>query len=83
MPMHIDGETAVLSGSCPADEAQDLTDWLRDEGGKRVVLDAVTHLHTAVLQTLLAFDIAIDLQGTEGVAAEALTVARPAKQPNS
>lgn len=45
---------AVLSGHCAVEEAEGLLSWLLDNPRGRINLRHCEHLHTAVLQVLLA-----------------------------
>lgn len=54
MPILTDSDRATLSGRCRAEEAETLLDWgLRHPDGS-LDLGECLHLHSAVLQTLLA-----------------------------
>jgi hypothetical protein len=45
----------ALTGSCGAEDALELAEWLANNRAATVDLDACTHVHAAVLQTLLAY----------------------------
>jgi hypothetical protein len=52
MPLQLDENTAVLSGSITVSDAEPLASWLRQTPRGAVDLGACTHLHTAALQAL-------------------------------
>lgn len=54
MTIRFDKGTAVVEGVCGPEEALELLEWLRGRKTPRVNLKACDHLHTAVLQILLA-----------------------------
>ena len=54
MSLQLGSRTAVLEGVVTVDEAEPLAAWLRETSAPRVNLRRCTHLHTAVLQCLLA-----------------------------
>jgi hypothetical protein len=58
VPLQLGSRTAVLTGVVTAEDAEPLAAWLRTRGTARtpgrVNLGACTHVHTAVLQVLLA-----------------------------
>jgi hypothetical protein len=54
MPIRYEGGIARLEGDATVEEALELADWLHGREGAAVDLAACTHLHTAILQTLLA-----------------------------
>ncbi len=54
MPMTMTGDLAVFEGTCAVEEAETLLAWLRDTPGAKVDMAGCEHIHTAVLQTLLA-----------------------------
>ncbi|MCQ4161521.1 hypothetical protein NON00_16505 [Roseomonas sp. GC11] len=55
MPILLSEVMAVLEGHCSIEEAETLAHGLRQMKRPRVDLSGCTHLHLAVLQTLLAF----------------------------
>lgn len=65
MPLELGSRTAVLTGILTIDDTETLATWLRTRGTAqtpaRVHLGACTHLHTAVLQTLLAARVQISV----------------------
>lgn len=65
MPLELGSRTAVLTGILTIDDAEPLATWLRTRGAAqtpaRVHLGACTHLHTAVLQTLLSARVQISV----------------------
>ena len=54
MPIEFNGAVARFVGECTVEEAMDLCEWLRTAEPRGVDLGACTHLHGALLQTLLA-----------------------------
>ncbi|GAA4656996.1 hypothetical protein [Kineococcus glutinatus] len=54
MPLQLGRRTAVLTGALVVEDAEPLATWLRATGEARVDLADCEHLHTAVLQALLA-----------------------------
>jgi hypothetical protein len=54
MPLRLAERTATLEGVVGVDDAEALAAWVRATPSPRVNLRACTHLHTAVLQVLLA-----------------------------
>lgn len=56
-----------LEGICTIEEASELADWLREHPGAPVDLAPCEHLHTALLQTLLALRPPIAALPTHGV----------------
>ena len=54
MPIQYDGNVAALVDQCPVEEAIQLAEWLQDTPEAAVDLSKCSHLHAAVLQTLLA-----------------------------
>jgi hypothetical protein len=59
VPLELRDDEASLVGSCTADEALEFSDWLANSAQPKVDLAACTHLHAALLQTLLAYKPAI------------------------
>ena len=54
MPIRFEKTMAVLEGGCAGEEAERLLDWLKGRKRPRVDLGRCEHLHTAVLQLLIA-----------------------------
>ncbi|HWW55862.1 MAG TPA: hypothetical protein VN047_03115 [Sphingopyxis sp.] len=54
MTVRREGQTVFLEGRCTAEDAETLLVALRDEPGAEVDASAVTRLHLAVAQILLA-----------------------------
>ena len=54
MPILYEGDTARFLDACTVDEALDLLEWLRGRSQPRIELESSTHLHTALLQVILA-----------------------------
>lgn len=54
MPIRFDETTSWLEEVCAVEEAEPLLAWLQGGPDRRVDLGRCSHLHTAVLQVLLA-----------------------------
>jgi hypothetical protein len=54
MPLNFTGITAVADGACLVEDALALLEFLQANGGAQVDLGSCSHVHTAVLQVLLA-----------------------------
>ena len=54
MPIHLGERTATLSGTISVEEVEPLIAWLGETRRPAVNLRRCTHLHTAILQALLA-----------------------------
>lgn len=54
MPMHLGKRTATLTGPISVEDVEPLIAWLGDTRRPAVNLRRCTHLHTAILQALLA-----------------------------
>ena len=52
MPLQLDGQLAVLTGSIGVEDAEPLAELVAQNPGGAVDLGACTHLHTAALQAL-------------------------------
>ena len=61
MPLEFRRNEVCLTGSCGAEDALELADWLTKHKRAKVSLAACTHLHTALLQTLLAYKPAVSV----------------------
>lgn len=59
MPLDLSGNVARFADVCTVEEALDLLEWARQNTPPRVDLGACTHLHTALLQVLMASDARI------------------------
>ena len=79
MPVQLEGAMARLTGSIGAEEAADLAEWLA-AGGARVRLEGVEHLHSAVLQCLMAWRPAIACEGVSDFVAGLLARAVPTEE---
>ena len=64
------GGEAVFTGTCVIEEAESLQAWLKEHPEGPVNLSACEHLHTAVLQTLLAFKPKLSHPPTDGFLAK-------------
>lgn len=65
MPLEFREDEACLSGVSVAEEALTLAEWLAAHPTAKVDLAACTHIHTSLLQTLLAYDPPISAQPTD------------------
>lgn len=54
MPVLIDRERITLEGHCAVEEAMPLLEALQADPGRAVHMADATHVHTAVLQVLMA-----------------------------
>jgi hypothetical protein len=54
MPIRYEGDTAVLHGLCTVEEAEPLLEFVRAVAGARVDATEVDHVHTAIVQVLMA-----------------------------
>lgn len=54
MPIELGDDRAVLSGVCAVEEAEGLLAWVLQHPGAPVETAACNHLHSAVLQVLMA-----------------------------
>ncbi len=65
MPLTLEDDLAILSDAVTVEEAEPLWQWLQRCPRGRVDLAAVTHVHTAVLQLLLAARPAVAVPFTD------------------
>ncbi len=54
MPIQFDDQLAKFTGHCAVEEAEMLLQWLQDHPQGCLDLQQCTHLHTAILQVMLA-----------------------------
>jgi hypothetical protein len=54
MSARLDGNVIVLEGACRVEDAEPLLGWLQADRGLIVDLTGAEHLHTSVLQVLMA-----------------------------
>lgn len=54
MPIELGDDRAVLSGVCAVEEAESLLAWVLQHPGAPVETADCEHLHTAILQVLMA-----------------------------
>jgi hypothetical protein len=54
MPLQLLEQTAVLTGHISVEDAEPLTEWLRQTEDPAVDLGGCAHVHTAALQSLLS-----------------------------
>lgn len=71
MSMRVEDGVAVFADVCGPEEAAEFADWLR-EGGTNVRLDGLKHLHTAILQCLMAFKPSVNVISAEPFVIETL-----------
>ena len=65
MPLHLSDKTAILEGVVTVEEAEPLTQFLRDTPGAQVDLGSCTDLHTAALQSLIAARVKVAVPATD------------------
>ena len=65
MPITFAKTTASFNGSCSAEETADLAAWLAGRKRPRVNLKACSHLHTALLQVLMAGKVTVTKQPSD------------------
>lgn len=82
MSVRLNGTIIVLEGACRVEDAEPLLGWLQADGSRIVDLAEAEHLHTAVLQVLMALRPSIRGAGKNGFIRDwivpALTTARSA-----
>lgn len=61
MPIHFMRNVACCKELCTVEEAEPLLQWLQGQPRGKVSLKDCTHLHTAVLQVLLAAGVTVTL----------------------
>lgn len=80
MSARLNGNIIVLEGQCRVEDAEPLLGWLQADGSRVVDLTAAEHLHTAVVQVLMALRPGIRGAGNDSFVrdwiAPALTVSR-------
>jgi hypothetical protein len=59
MPLEFHADEVRLLGTCVAEDALELAEWLGRTTAPKVDLSACVHLHTSLLQTLIAYAPAI------------------------
>ena len=79
MPIEYRGGRAVLTDVCTVEEAEGLLEWLTKTPKAEVDLAAAGHLHTAVLQVLLAVQPRIAAPPADGFLSRWVA---PALEPN-
>lgn len=65
MAIHYEGRCARFDGDATVEDALELAGWLRSEARATVDLAACTHMHTAVLQALLALGARVTAPPTD------------------
>lgn len=61
MPIQFMKHVACFKGVCTVEEAEPLLEWLQNQPTGKVKLKECTHLHTAILQVLLAVRVMVTL----------------------
>lgn len=61
MPIQFTDKEALVLGVAGGDEAEALLRWVQQQPCPRVGLEECTHLHTAVLQVLLAGSVKVSV----------------------
>jgi hypothetical protein len=59
MPLEFRADCVALVDACGAEDALELADWFARSEAPKADLAACTHLHAALLQTLLAYEPSI------------------------
>jgi hypothetical protein len=59
MPITYKKTVAVLEGNCEIEEAEELLAWLIEKPKSKLNLKSLAHMHTAVLQVILATGVSI------------------------
>lgn len=54
MPIRFGKNSVTLEGACTVEEALPLLEYLQEHGKAKVAMRTCTHLHSAVLQVLMA-----------------------------
>jgi hypothetical protein len=62
MPLTMLGDEVRLIDTCGADEALELAEWLSEAELPKVDLGSCTHMHAALLQTLLTYNPIISVE---------------------
>jgi hypothetical protein len=62
MPLEFREDTVCLTQTCGAEDALALADWLSQTVLPKADLGECTHLHAALLQTLLAYKPAVSVE---------------------
>lgn len=60
MPITYSEKTAAFEGFCQIEEAEDLLSWLLDHPEGGLDLSALDHMHTAILQVIMAIQPRVD-----------------------
>lgn len=72
MPILIDRERVTLEGACAVEEALPLLEALQAEPQREICMARATHVHTAVLQVLMAAQAKITTPPEEAFLSRAL-----------
>jgi hypothetical protein len=54
MPVESNDQTLILAGVCTVEEAEAVLEWILEHPGGELDLSQAEHIHTAILQVLLA-----------------------------
>lgn len=60
MPITYSKKTAAFEGVCQIEEAEDLLSWLLEHPEGGLDLSALGHMHTAILQVIMAIQPRVD-----------------------
>jgi hypothetical protein len=82
MPIKVTKKQISLQGHCTVEEAEDVFSWLQKHEHGALHLEGLTHLHAAVLQTLMASQRAIHRLPTDEFSAECLRQVLLLSNPN-
>lgn len=72
MPIEFTKKKISLQGCCSVEEAEGVFDWLQKHGHGTLHLEGLTHLHAAVLQTLMTSHSTVKVWPTDEFSAECL-----------
>lgn len=65
MPIQFMENVACFTEVCTVEEAELLLQWLQDQPGGKVKLKECTHIHTAIVQVMLAAKVIVMLPPTD------------------
>ena len=55
MAITYNDNTAIFTGNCSVEEAENLAEWLKNTKKTKIDLAGLKHMHTAILQCILCF----------------------------
>jgi hypothetical protein len=55
MAVTYNDNTAIFTGNCSVEEAENLAEWLKNTKDPKIELAGMEHIHTAILQCILYF----------------------------